>query len=91
MADEEYYYYCPKHFCLKTLHTSLTFLIGKILTSEIFEAKSIDILRLLIKFAELFSRKTHRLSRRDNRSAGYLLLVPMILQPGLFELVVVRN
>lgn len=50
-----------------------------------------DILRLLIKFAKLFSRKTHRLSRRDNRSAGYLLLVPMILQPGLFELVVVRN
>lgn len=47
-----------------------------------------DILRLLIKSAKLFSGKIHRL---DNKSAGYLFLVPVIPQPGLFELVVVRN
>lgn len=75
MADDKYLARCPNHFCLKTFYTFLIILIRKTLLVKFWGAKDMEILRFLINFAKLFSGKFCRLGRRDNKSAGYLLLI----------------
>ena len=67
----------------KLFFSSFIVLVGKILSSENFSTKGIDIFKAFDKFAKIFSGKIHGLSRRDNRFAGCLLLVPVIPPPGL--------
>ena len=72
----------PSPFCLKNIFSSLIVPVGKILYSENFSTKGINIFKAFDRFADIFSGKIHGLGRRDSGFVGCLLLVHVIPQPG---------